>query len=122
MVVADDVLEMRHFVRAMLEDVPSCEVVAEAENGLRAVELVQELGPDVVVLDVDMPLLNGIEALARINEIAPETKVVMYSSTPEARAAASENGAFAYLEKGSEPEHLVEAVRRASAAALDARD
>ena len=82
----------------------------------------QELRPDIVVLDVAMPLLNGVEALARIREIAPETKVIMYSSTPPARAAALQHGAFAYLEKGSDPEHLVEAARRASAAVRDARE
>ena len=112
-VLVDDVLEVRYLLRLLLANVRLCQVVAEAENGRQAVELVEKLRPELVVLDVVMPVMDGIEALKRIRELSPETKVIIYSSSPEARKEALAAGAFRYLDKGSDPQRLVEVVREA---------
>jgi CheY-like chemotaxis protein len=112
-VLVDDVLEVRYLLRLLLANVRLCQVVAEAENGQQAVELVEKLRPDLVVLDVTMPVMGGIEALKRIRELSPETKVIVYSSSPEARSEALAGGAFRYLDKGADPQRLVDAVREA---------
>ncbi|HIC96060.1 TPA: response regulator transcription factor, partial [Candidatus Bipolaricaulota bacterium] len=82
--LADDHTLVRQGLRALLEKEEGIEVVAEAEDGHRALELVEALRPEVAVLDIAMPRLNGLEVAQRIARIAPETKIVllsMYGST-----------------------------------------
>src|SRR5437867_12781205 len=74
--IADDHAIVREGLRLLLERAPDIEVVAEAENGRVAVQETVRLQPDVVLLDIEMPLLNGVEAATRIREEAPATKVV----------------------------------------------
>jgi CheY-like chemotaxis protein len=112
--IADDVLEFRYLMRILLANVRLCRVVAEAENGQEAVELVEKLRPHLVVLDVAMPVMDGIEALKRIREVAPETKVIIYSSKPEVKSEALAAGAYGYVDKGSDPLRLVSVVREAA--------
>ena len=102
----------------LLADVDGLEVVAEAENGVEAVELARRLQPDVVVLDVHMPVLDGFAALPDILAAAPHAKVILYSSTdPALEAEALRLGAFRYVQKGTDPTLVVEAVRAASGVA-----
>lgn len=78
--LADDHTLIREGLRAILELVGDFEVVGEADNGLQAVELAQELHPEVVVMDIAMPQLNGIEAARRIlQQVAPPPKILMLS-------------------------------------------
>jgi CheY-like chemotaxis protein len=112
-VLVDDTLEVRYLLRLLLANVRLCQVVGEAENGQQAVELVEKLRPQLVVLDVNMPVMDGIEALKRIRKLSPETKVIVYSSNPEAKREALAEGAFRYLDKGSDPQRLVDVVRQA---------
>src|SRR5438876_4606231 len=73
--LADDHTVVRQGLRVLLEAEEDIEVVAEAENGRAAVQLAKEFRPDVVVLDVAMPLLNGLEATRQILRDVPRSKV-----------------------------------------------
>lgn len=107
--LADDVGELRALVRLTLERSGEFVVVAEAGNGAEAVEAAAHERPDLVLLDVSMPIMDGLEALPLILEAAPEAQVVMLSGFAEERlgAEARKLGALAYLEKGVPPRELV---------------
>ena len=107
--LVDDVGELRALVRLTLERSGHFDVVAEASNGEDAVEAASAHQPDVVLLDVSMPLMDGLEALPRIRERAPDARVVMLSGFAEDRLGdeARRLGAAAYLEKGVPPRELV---------------
>ncbi len=108
-VLADDVFDLRFMVKLALERSGRFKVVAEAENGNEAVAMAEQHQPDLVLLDVSMPVKDGLEALPDIRTVAPNTKVVMLSGFEASRlaAAALESGASAYLEKGIPPGELV---------------
>lgn len=107
-VVADDIDEMRDLVRMLLTRDGRFEVVGEAADGAGAVTVVAREQPDLVVLDVKMPLLGGIEALPRLHQVSPTTRVVMLSAfaAEEMAGAAHELGAVGYIEKQSDVSHL----------------
>lgn len=109
-VLADDVPELRRLLRHVLEWSDRFAVVGEAEDGAAAIELVARHQPDVVLLDISMPVMDGIEALPQIRAAAPGTKVVILSGFEAERLAerAAANGAWAYLEKGIPPALLIE--------------
>jgi DNA-binding NarL/FixJ family response regulator len=113
--LADDHAVVRFGLRALLE-MSGMEVVAEAGEGREALRLVEELAPDVAILDVTMPGLNGIEAAAVLRERSPATRVVILSmhSNREHVHRALAAGASAYLLKGSASEEIVEAIRTVS--------
>jgi len=79
-IVADDDSLLRRIVRRALEKFDDIEVVAEAEDGQAALELVERLTPDVLVSDVSMPRLGGIQACERVDALGTPTQVVMFSS------------------------------------------
>lgn len=108
-VLADDVFDLRFMVKLALERSGRFQVVAEAENGDQAVALAKEHQPDLVLLDVSMPVKDGLEALPDIRSVSPNAKVVMLSGFEASRLAstAMASGASAYLEKGIPPGELV---------------
>jgi DNA-binding NarL/FixJ family response regulator len=109
-VVADDFADMRHLVKVTLERSGRFKVVAEAENGVEAVDSARELRPDLLVLDLSMPVLSGMEALPQIRDASPDTKVVVLSGFDRSRmeSEAIAGGAVGYLEKGLRPSQLVD--------------
>ena len=109
-VLADDVFDLRFMVKLALERSGRFQVVAEAENGDEAVEMAEKHQPDLVLLDVSMPVKDGLEALPDIRTVSPKAKIVMLSGFEASRLAATalESGASAYLEKGIPPRELVE--------------
>lgn len=114
--LADDHVVMRTGLRALLERQPNLEVVGEGENGREAIELVASLKPDVVVMDVGMPVLNGIEATKTIVTQHPTTAVVILSMYVDESyiMRALKAGARGYLLKDSAPADLVGAIQAVS--------
>jgi DNA-binding NarL/FixJ family response regulator len=113
LVIADDRPRTRRAVRALLAAHPGFEVVAEACDGEEAVARVEQLAPDLVLLDVRMPRLDGIAATARIKARWPAVRVVVHSLAVERRADALAAGADAFVPKGGPPEELLDALRPA---------
>lgn len=115
--IMDDHTIMREGLRALLEQEPDLEVVGEAADGRAAVDLVQDLQPDVVVMDVGMPDLNGIEATRKMKSLVPGVKVIALSMHSDRRfvRAMLLAGAWGYVVKGSPIEELVAAIRAAAA-------
>lgn len=115
LLVADDNPGVRFVVGTMARGEPALELVAEAENGEDAVAKVREHRPDVVVLDVSMPVLDGISALPLILEVAPDCRVVMYSAVSDRRTEALEAGAHGWVTKGESltdlRDHILAAAR-----------
>jgi two-component system response regulator NreC len=114
--LADDHIVMRTGLRALLERQPNLEVVGESENGREAVELVASLRPDVVVMDVGMPVLNGIEATKMIVSKHPTTAVVILSMHADESYVmrALKAGARGYLLKDSAAIDLISAIHAVS--------
>lgn len=79
--IADDTASIRYLLRRLLEG-DGIEIVAEATNGQKAIEAVERLHPDLVVMDSMMPIMGGIEATIEIKRRWPEIDVLGYSSTP----------------------------------------
>jgi DNA-binding NarL/FixJ family response regulator len=100
--IVDDVRDLRMLLRMALEQDDAFEVVAEAADGLEAIEQAGLHQPDLVVLDLSMPVLDGLEALPRILESAPEARVAVLSGFDGSRMRepALAAGAVAYIEKG----------------------
>ncbi|MBV8982268.1 MAG: response regulator, partial [Acidimicrobiia bacterium] len=109
-VVADDFADIRHLVKVTLERSGRFEIVAEAENGVEAVEQATAHQPDILVLDLSMPVLSGMEALPQIRAASPDTKVVVLSGFDRSRmeSEALAGGAVGYIEKGLRPSQLVD--------------
>ncbi len=110
--LADDHTLMRAGLRVLLERQPDLAVVGEAEDGRQAVQLVETLQPDVVVLDIAMPNLNGIEATRQIVAKSPRTAVVILSmhSDESYILRSLKAGARAYLLKDSAEADLIRAI------------
>jgi DNA-binding NarL/FixJ family response regulator len=114
---------MRILVREMLSDDPSVVVVGEACHGGECVKLAKDLEPDVVLLDMAMPVLDGLQVLKILRDGCPDIpRVVMFSAFDARRFSdlAVELGASCYLEKGAPPDEIVAAIH--AAAARDAMD
>ena len=110
--LADDHKIVREGLRSLLEKQPDMEIIAEAADGRTTVKLVQEMSPNVVIMDVAMPGLNGIEATRQIITKVPGVKVVALSMYSDRRFIAGmlSAGASGYLLKDCALEELVEAI------------
>jgi DNA-binding NarL/FixJ family response regulator len=113
MLLADDHTVMRKGLRLLLDSQPGFQVVAEAATGREAVSLAEQHAPDVIVMDIAMPLLNGIEAARQIAAKLPQAAIVFLSmhSDESYVLRALKAGARAYLLKDSAESDLIEAVR-----------
>jgi DNA-binding NarL/FixJ family response regulator len=108
-VICDDQAAFRQLVSVVLSLDPGVEVVAEAADGREAIRIVAELRPDVLLLDIAMPVMDGLEALPRVREASPETRVVMLTGVvaENVRQRAIDAGACLFLEKGTDLDELV---------------
>jgi DNA-binding NarL/FixJ family response regulator len=115
--VADDHPAFRRGLQLMLDGTDGVQLVGTAETGLRAVALAEELGPDVVLMDLRMPDLDGIEATRRITRRSPGTAVVVLTmfEDDDSVFAAMRAGARGYLLKGAEQDEIALAIRAAAA-------
>ena len=120
--LCDDVTELRELFREVLEGA-GVEVVGEAEDGAAAIELVAAERPDVLLLDLEMPVMDGLEALPHLIERSPETAIVVLSGFSAGAMAqkAVELGAHSYLEKGAKLASILDTVQVAAAAPRRAR-
>jgi two-component system, chemotaxis family, chemotaxis protein CheY len=114
MMVVDDALNMRMIMRDLLQGAGH-EVVGEAANGEEAVEKYKELRPDLVTMDLTMPLKDGVEALREIREFDPTAKIIMCSAIGHKQAVleAIMAGAKDFILKPLQKEKVLDAIRRA---------
>ncbi len=110
LLIADDNAATRAATIALLETSPRPATISEASNGQEAVRLAETLQPDVILMDVQMPLLNGIEATRRIKQCWPAIRVIVLTMYLTYRAAALAAGADAFLLKGGSTDGLLTAV------------
>jgi DNA-binding NarL/FixJ family response regulator len=112
MIIADDHELMRRGIRSALEEVPSWKVVAEARNGTEATELAERLSPDIVILDLCMPVLNGLDATRRLiaAELATRVLVLTEHETEQLLRDVLSAGAHGYILKSDSSGVLVTAV------------
>jgi len=111
--IADDHFIVRSGLVALLSTEPDLEVVGQAENGQRALELFEKLKPDLFLADLRMPGMSGDEAIARIRQLSPNAKVIVltaYSGDEDIHKALN-SGAQGYLLKSSTGEGLIPAIR-----------
>lgn len=114
--VVDDNEQFITVLAAILADEEGLQLLGAAENGERAVELARELEPQVVLMDISMPVMGGFEATRRIVAECPATRVLMVtgSSSDEDRAQAREAGAVGYVQKERILDELSGAIRSAA--------
>lgn len=112
-VICDDHILFREGVKAVLNPEPDVEVVGEAGNGKDAVDLAFRLRPDIVLLDVAMPVLDGSDALSRIRKSSPASRILILTDLVDDEVASRclHEGAMGYVLKDTPPEQLVYAIR-----------
>jgi len=110
--LVDDHAIIREGLRSLLEKQPDMEVVADADDGRKAIELVRELSPDIVIMDVTMPGLNGIEATRLVAAELPNVKIVALSIHSQRRFVADmlSAGAVGYILKECLFDELLQAI------------
>ncbi|AXE37246.1 response regulator [Acidipropionibacterium virtanenii] len=114
--VVDDHPIVREGIVAILASAVDLEVVGQAANGAEAIALLERLVPDVVLMDLRMPVMNGVDATARIHAEHPEIKVVVLTTyeSDEEILSAVESGATGYLLKAAPASELIAGVRAAA--------
>ncbi|MEH1906545.1 MAG: response regulator transcription factor [Nostoc sp.] len=111
--LVDDQSLIRQGLKALLELEPDIEIVGEAENGEQAINLVAQLQPDVILLDIRMPIMDGVAATREIQKRFAKTKILVLTTfdDDEYVSAALQNGAMGYLLKDTPSEELAVAIR-----------
>ena len=114
--IVDDHAVVRQGVRTLLDMHPDLQVVGEAESAEAALPLVEELVPDVVLLDLVLSGMNGVEATRQMKKISPRTQIVVLTSYAEDEHIfpALRAGALSYLLKDIRPRELAESIRKAA--------
>ncbi|WP_404422766.1 response regulator transcription factor [Nibricoccus sp. IMCC34717] len=118
--VVDDELHIRKLITLIAKQVDSFEII-EATNGAEAVEMYTQHRPDMVLMDVNMPMMDGIEALRRMNEIDPAALVVMLTSLANRQTVeeALHGGAVHYLRKDTPKDEIIAELRKIVKTYLD---
>ncbi len=115
-VVVDDHLGVRAALARMLSDIDDIVLVGVAGNGEQGILLCRDIRPDVVLMDISMPVVGGIEATRRITAERPQTRVVILTASPGDQSAhARSAGATAYVPKHASNEAIIGAIRAAAA-------
>ncbi|WP_436794176.1 PAS domain S-box protein [Actinospongicola halichondriae] len=111
-VLADDTYDIRLLLRVSLGSMPEFEIVGEAENGQEAIDVTEQHAPDVILLDLAMPVLDGLQAIPEIRRVSPATKIIVLSgyASAQVEAEALALGAVAYVEKGCPTEELADRI------------
>ena len=116
LLIVDDHRVVRMGLEALLEETEDINVVGSAANGAEACELARRLGPDVVLMDLNMAVMDGVEATAQILQDNPDIRIVVLTSfsDPDRVGAALDAGAIGYQLKDAEPETLLGGIRAAA--------
>lgn len=111
-VIAEDHIIVRDGLKALISANPLFEIVGEAEDGIEAIQIVNQLKPDIILMDLTMPRLNGMDAISEIKASSPETKVLILTvhKIEEYVRASLQAGADGYLLKKSSREELMNAI------------
>ena len=122
--IVDDNPTVRMSLRSILKLEPRLTVVAEAENGSEAIAMVEKHRPDVVLMDIIMPVMNGIDATRIITSKFPSIRVIVYTihSAESFAAKAFKAGACHFLTKGCSAEEILDEIGECSPGAKDAKD
>jgi len=114
--ICDDNAALRVAIREVVELRPTLRVVGEAADGNEAVVEAKRLQPDVILLDLSMPIRTGLEALRELKEVASGAKIIVFSGFSEATAGeeAMELGADLYLQKGANADAINDAIEQAA--------
>ena len=112
LLLVDDHAMMREGIRSSLAKYPFLEIAGEAADGEEAMRKVNELGADVVLMDINMPRMNGLEATARMRKEAPAAKILILTAhkNPEYVRKIVDCGAHGYVLKDASPEELARAI------------
>jgi len=113
--ICDDNTALRGLLRAIIDTGLGMRVVGEAANGNEAILEATRLQPDVILLDLAMPIRSGLEALPELRLVAPEARIVVFSGFSSATVADDvlTLGAASYLEKGASPDAIVATIEQA---------
>lgn len=113
-VLADDHAGVRKGIRSVLERASGIRVIGEAENGIEAIACVRELDPDVLVLDMEMPVLDGLGAIEQIAKEKASVKILVLSAynEPHYIDGVLDYGVAGYITKDEVPQQLVDAIRK----------
>ncbi len=111
--IADDHALFRAGVKTALSVKKDVELIAEADNGMQLLNLLKHIEPDVILLDIQMPIMDGIQTLPEIRKIRPEAKVIILSMHNDHSMISKlmEIGAHSYLTKNSDSETIYEAIK-----------
>ena len=111
--LVDDYAPIRKSLRRLLKDVPEVEVIGEAEDGRKALELMHRLLPNIIIMDIRMPVMDGIEATQWITTVFPDVKVIAFTSCSEKSTIRQmfEAGASGFLLKGCGSVEIVSAIK-----------
>ena len=115
-VIADDHAVVRQGLKMFLEDDTEFDIIGEAQNGSEALALAKQLKPDVVLMDLLMPVMDGITAIGHIRREVPETEVIALTSVLEDASVvgAVRAGAIGYLLKDTQADDLTRAIKAAA--------
>lgn len=116
-VIVDDAVFMRLMLKNMIEEHEGFKVIGEGSDGREAIDLARELKPDIMTLDITMPVMNGTEALPKVLEASPDTKVIMVSAMGQQAAMieAIQKGASDFVVKPFEKSKILAAIKNVSA-------
>lgn len=112
--IADDHSLFRHGLASLINGQPDLEVVGQAADGLEALQLARDLNPDLIVMDINMPISDGLEATRLIRKYVPETKIMMLTIRDEDETLfeAVKAGAGGYMLKNADTDAFVEGIRQ----------
>jgi DNA-binding NarL/FixJ family response regulator len=116
LLIVDDVPQVRRELHTLLPLLDDIEIVGEAENGQSAIDLAVTLQPDVILMDVEMPIVNGLTATRSIKQASPATRIIILSihNDGAVRAKARSAGADDFVDKGAPLADLLKAIKTIS--------
>ena len=112
--IVDDNPSLRQELRSLLDGYPEFEIGGEAADGLEAIDVVEKIHPDLILMDLSMPRMGGLQATREIKKKWPETKILVFTvyQNPEYQRAVFEAGANGYVQKDSSRAELINSIRK----------